>query len=102
MEKEFLVKVHDSYRDVVSVCDRDLIGKLISEGDFQLDLTGEFYKGDLMNEEELGRVIEAGSMEDASFNIVGNRSVEIFLEKGLITDSGIKKIDGISFALVLV
>ena len=102
MEDKFLVKVHDSYRDVVAVCDADLIGKKIEEGEFQLDLTGEFYKGDEMNVDGLKRVIEAGGNEDSTFNIVGNNSVGVFLELGLVNKGGVREIGGVKFALVLV
>ena len=38
-----LVKIHKSYRNVVAVCDSDLIGKKFEEDKFQLDLKESFY-----------------------------------------------------------
>ena len=102
MVEKFLVKVHDSYRDVVAVCDADLIGKRIEEGEFQLDLTGEFYKGEEVTGEQLREIVEIQSGEDATFNIVGDNSVEFFRELGFVNEDGIKKIGGVAFALVLV
>ncbi|MCH7850659.1 MAG: DUF424 family protein [Nanoarchaeota archaeon] len=102
MEKEFLVKVHESYRDVVSVCDIGLIGKKIVEGNFQLDLTGEFYKGEEVDEEKLKEIIEYQSGEDATFNVVGDKSIEVFKNLGLVLKEGVRRVGGVSFALVLV
>ena len=41
-------------------------------------------------------------LEDSTFNIVGEKSIKIALETGIITKQGIRKIDGIPFALVLI
>lgn len=102
MEKEILIKVHKSgTRDVVSVCDRDLIGKILSEGDLQIDLTGEFFKGPEYSLEEAFEEIKSHKAEDATFNIVGDNSVKISKELGIVDSEGISKISGVSFALVL-
>ena len=39
--------------------------------------------------------------EDATFNIVGNKSIKAALKAGIISEEGIKKIQGVQFALVL-
>lgn len=41
------------------------------------------------------------SMEDATFNITGKNSINVALKIGLINQEGIKEIQGIPFALVL-
>ena len=50
--RAMLVKIHNSYRKVVAVCDSDIIGKRFDEGKRQLDIRENFYKGDEVNEEE--------------------------------------------------
>jgi len=99
--KKILLKVHDSYRTVVAICDKELLGKLFTEGEKQLDLTGKFFQGDEIDEGEAKKEIEKCLREDATFNIVGENSVNLAKEIGMINDSGIIKIDGIPFALVL-
>ena len=39
--------------------------------------------------------------EDATFNIVGEESIKIALKIGIINKNGIKEIQGVPFALVL-
>ncbi|RLG12722.1 DUF424 domain-containing protein [Candidatus Pacearchaeota archaeon] len=96
-----LIKIHKSYRDVVAICDSKLIGKLFEEGKYQLDIKESFFKGEEKSPEEIKRIIQDMSKEDATFNIIGQESVNIALETGIISEKGIKKIQGIPFALVL-
>ena len=96
-----LVKIIKSYREIVSICDSDLIGRTFEEGNFQLDLKESFYNGDEMSEEQTLNLIKNMSKEDATFNIVGEKSVNTALKAGIIEKEGIKNIQNIPFALVL-
>ena len=95
------VNIINSYRDVVAVCDKELLGKVFEDGKFQLDVKESFYKGKQVSEAELLKIIKNLSMEDATFNIVGRNSVNAALKAGVITKEGIKEIQGVPFALVL-
>jgi len=96
-----LVKIHKSYRLVVAICDSDLIGKKLEEGNKQLDMTGNFFKGDEKKDEELREIIEDCQREDATFFIVGKESVALCKEAGLVGDEGVKEVSGVPVALVL-
>ena len=96
-----LVKIQKSYRDIVAICDSDLLGKKFEEGNKQIDIKESFYKGEEKNKEDALKIIQDMSKEDATFNIVGKESVNTALEAGIISKEGIKKIKGIPFALVL-
>lgn len=96
------VKVHKSYRDVVAICDSDLIGKKFEENNFQLDVKESFFRGEEISEESLKKMIENHSREDSTFNIIGEKSINIALKAKIINNEGIKKIHGIPFALVLI
>tara|TARA_Y100000310_G_C20402991_1_gene678302 strand:- start:151 stop:456 length:306 start_codon:yes stop_codon:yes gene_type:complete len=98
---KMLVKIHKSYRNVVAICDSDLIGKKFEEKDLQLDLTTEFFKGDETSESEVLEIIESAVLEDSSFNIVGKESVACALKAGIVDKKSIKKIQGIPVALTL-
>jgi len=95
------VKVHSSYREVIAICDSELIGKQFEQGNFQLDIKENFYKGEEADEEKILKILQNMSREDAIFNIVGKKSTNAALKAGIITKKGIKKIQGIPFALVL-
>jgi hypothetical protein len=96
-----LIKIHKTYRDIVTICDADLLGKVFDEGNFQLDVKESFYNGEKVSEEKALEIIQKMSAEDATFNIVGEKSVNCALKAGIITKEGIKKIKGVPFALVL-
>ncbi len=97
----FFINVINSYRDVVAICDEELLGKKFEQGKFQLDIKESFYKGKLVSEKELIEIINNLSREDATFNIVGENSVNVALKEGIIIEEGIGEIQGIKFALVL-
>lgn len=96
-----LVKVHDSYRNVIAICDSNLIGKNFEEGQKQLKINEHFFKGEEKTEQEVLETIELGSAEDYTFNIVGEQSIKVALKSGLIKEEGIIRIQDIPIALVL-
>jgi hypothetical protein len=102
----FFINVMNSYRYVVAVCDKELLGKVFEQGKFQLDIKESFYKGkegkEISSEEELLEIIKRMAGEDATFNIVGKHSVNAALKAGVIAKEGIGKIKGVPFALVLI
>jgi hypothetical protein len=95
------VKIHSSYREVVAICDSNLVGKKFEENNLQLDVKESFYKGEEISKEKLSEVIKKMLLEDATFNIVGEESINVALEHGIISQKGIKKIQNIPFALIL-
>lgn len=87
-----LVKVHKKEgRTLVAVCDEKLLGERFEEDGRQLDLTGEFYKGDLLPPGEVGDLIRNADM----LNLVGEESVALALNEGIVTPDAVMTIDGI-------
>ena len=97
-----LLKIIKTYRDVVFICDSELIVKKFEEGKFQLDIKESFFKGEEISKKQAIQIIKKMSKEDATFNIVGEKSVKTALKAGIINEEGIKKIQNIPFALVLI
>ncbi len=95
------VNIIKSYRDVVVICDKELLGKKFEEGKFQLDIKENFYKGKEVNEGAIIEIMKKMSSEDATFNIVGEKSINSALKAGIISIEGIEKIKGIPFAMIL-
>ena len=95
------VNVIRTYRDVVAICDSNLLGKKFEQDKFQLDVKENFYKGEEVSEEKAIEILTNMAKEDATFNIVGEQSINIALKIGIISKEGIKKIQDIPFALVL-
>ena len=96
-----LIKVIKTYRNVVAICDEELLGKKFEEDEFQLDVKENFYNGEKTDEDKAIEIMKIMSIEDATFNIVGERSVNTAVKAGIISEDNIKRIQNIPFALVL-
>ena len=89
------VKIHKTkFRDVIAVCDSNLIGKKFEEKDLQLTITERFYKGEVMAEEKIITLLENAE----NVNIVGKESIKIGIKAGIIIKENIITIEGIPHA----
>ncbi|RMD66410.1 DUF424 family protein [Candidatus Pacearchaeota archaeon] len=95
------VKIHESYRNVVAICDAELVGKYFDEGKMQLEVKENFFVGERKSEDEVKRVMLVEKGKDSTFNIVGERAVKLALEAGIITEDNVGRVAGVPFALVL-
>lgn len=95
------VNIIKTYRDVVAICDKELLGKKFEEGKFHLDIKESFYKGEETPEEKVIEIMKLMSAEDATFNIVGPKSVNAALKAKISSEEQIRKIKGIPYILVL-
>ncbi|MBD3304704.1 DUF424 family protein [Candidatus Woesearchaeota archaeon] len=92
---KMIVKIHKKdEKTVVAVCDSDLLGKRLEQGDLQLDLTSDFYKGEEMDEKEAGDLIRNADI----VNLVGRNSVKLGIQEGIIEEDKILEVDGIPHA----
>lgn len=95
------LKIHESYRKVVALADDDLLGKTFEEGNRQLEVRENFYKGDIIEEKEATEVLKNLALDDATFNIVGEKSIRAALKAKIILPEMIGRVQQIPFALVL-
>lgn len=94
-----IVKVHKrDDRTIVAVCDDNLLGQKFEEDGKQLDLTGEFYKGDVRSNKETGDLVRNADM----VNLVGEESVKLGLEEGIIEEEQIMRVKGIPHAQAMI
>jgi len=96
------VNIIKSYRNIVAICDAELIGKRFEEGNFQLDIKESFFKGEIKEEGEVEEIIKDMQMEDATFNFVGEKTISSAIKCKVIKESQIRKIEGIPYALKLI
>ncbi|NMB66968.1 DUF424 family protein [Candidatus Woesearchaeota archaeon] len=97
----FQIRIIKSYRDIVALCDSELIGKKFEEGNLQLDIKEDFFKGEDFNEEQASLILKKMEKEDATFYIVGEKSINLCIKKDLIKKDFVKYIQGIPFCLIL-
>ncbi|MBW2977974.1 DUF424 family protein [Candidatus Woesearchaeota archaeon] len=85
-------------RMILAVCDSELIGKKFVEGDLQLDLSSDFYKGEDMEEE---RILELFKVVHI-VNLVGEKCVKLGIKAGIVDEDRVIKIKGIPHAEVVI
>lgn len=83
--------------EIIAMCDKELIGKVLSEGKVRLDLEkyASFYKGELVSEKDAAKMLS--EVEIHSANIVGKRSVEVAAKIGLIGKADVRKVKNVPF-----
>ena len=88
------LKIHNVRgKKIVAACDKDLIGKIISDGNVTLDLNryASFYKGDIASDSALAK--ELKSFDSA--NLVGKKVVSVVVSVGLVKQSNVTYINDI-------
>jgi len=96
-----LVKIHQTYREIVAVCDSDILGKRFEEGKIQLEVNERFYGGKEMSDDKVLELLKEKSQEDACFNFVGKRAVELGVKAGIINNERVIEIKKIPHAMAL-
>ena len=85
----------------MAICDSDLLGKKFEEDLLQLEIKENFFKGEDFPEEKIIEIMQDMLREDATFNIIGEKSVKAAIKAGIISENEIKKIQDIPFVLIL-
>ncbi len=91
-----IVKIHKSNegRVILAICDSELIGKCFTEGDKQLDLSSDFYKGEEMKEKRILNLLKSVHI----VNLCGEESVALGVNAGIVDEENMMKVDGIPHA----
>ena len=81
---------------MLAMCDEELMGKVLKEGKTEIDLEryGAFYRGKLVSEEEAKKEL-AGKVYSA--NVVGDRSVGLLIEKGIVKKEEVRRVQNVAF-----
>ena len=96
-----LIKIHETYRKIVAVCDKELVGKKFEQGKLQLDVNDHFYGGKELDDKEAIDFLKDELTEDACFNFVGKKSIELGAKAGVIDKNRVLIVQGVPHALAL-
>ncbi|MEK6839398.1 MAG: DUF424 family protein [Nanoarchaeota archaeon] len=93
------VKIHNSgayggHREVVAVCDEDLLGKVLKGDNIELKVTESFYKGEKKSEQEVILILKKAS----NSNLVGKMSIAAGIKAHVIAEENVIMIGGIPHA----
>lgn len=90
------MKIHrDKDKEVVALCDENLIGKHFETKDLELNITERFYKGEVVD----GKKIINFLKNAYCINIVGKNAIKLALKAGIISEENIIRIKGIPHAI---
>ena len=93
-----LCKKHEAGgNSVLACCDRELLGKTISDKEIELHISEAFYGGNPVNEKELAEMLH----EYGNINLAGNRCVSVAIKEGLISERGVIKINSTMHAIIM-
>ncbi|MBU1939169.1 DUF424 family protein [Candidatus Micrarchaeota archaeon] len=76
---------------MLACCDKELLGKRLKEGKYDVTVERDFYGGELSTPEKLRELLS----EAESANIFGERAVKVAIEEGLISAGNIIRIGGV-------
>ena len=92
------VKIHKTEdREIVAICDEELIGKKFEDNGLVLDVNETFYKGQKLDDDATLEIMKKSDI----LNIVGKKSIELALKNNIISKENIIKIKGIQHAQVI-
>jgi len=92
---DIYIKRYELGLDVlVAVCDSELIGRRLEEGELSLEVSESFYKGEAVTERE----VIANLRQATIANLVGERAVRCALANSFIEEANVIFIEGVPHA----
>ena len=86
------VKIHkSSEKELLAVCDEDIIGQTFEEGILQLKISESFYKGSIKSDTEVLELIKKFD----NINLAGKNTVRLAIENEIIDEKNLIYINGI-------
>lgn len=81
---------------ILAACDKELLGKTFSEGDFVLDVKDDFYKGELVSLNDFAKKLSGAYIA----NLVGTNVVVKAIEMGEVLDVSVIYVSGVPHAQI--
>ncbi|MBS3054649.1 MAG: DUF424 family protein [Candidatus Aenigmarchaeota archaeon] len=94
----FSYKLHAAgSQSILAIADDDVVGKAFEEGELSIEVTHDFYGGNLCSEDEIPELASRAAM----INAVGKRIVALLARDGTVDKSMVLEIGGVSHAQVI-
>ena len=81
---------------MLNICDADLLGRTLNNGDFTLKISEGYYAQKIVEEEEAKELLRGSN----NINMVGKEIIALSVNMGIGSQGGVKEIDGIPFLIV--
>src|SRR5574338_1436541 len=81
---------------MLNMCDEDLLGKIVKNGDLQINISKNYYGQRLVDEAEAETLMQNSSVP----NLVRKQTIDMSVNLKIGSRQGVKTIDDIPFLLV--
>jgi len=81
---------------LVNICDLELLGRTVTEGKLKMNISKEFYFGEMVDETEALHLIKRCSI----VNLVGQRSVSLAVDNNVGARQAVREIEDVPFLMV--
>jgi uncharacterized protein len=80
----------------VNICDEELVGRTVAEGELKVHLSKEFYSGEVVDGGEALRLIRNCSI----ISLAGNRSVGLAVQNNYGSPEAVRQIEEVPFLMI--
>jgi hypothetical protein len=81
--------------ETIACCDEDLLNKEFKEGNLKIEISTQFYGGNLISLEKAITILKSAYY----FNIVGEMITSKAIQSNIIPKEGVRKINGVPMAM---
>jgi hypothetical protein len=89
-----IIKYQDS--TMINMCDVELIGMKLEQGDLVIDISKEYFQQEIIEEFQAERLLRLCSIA----NLVGERIVKLAIDLRFAKELSIKRISGVPFLMI--
>lgn len=91
-----LRKIKYQETQMINMCDLDILGKKIQQGDFMINISKEYYYSEEITIKEAIELLKSSSI----MNLVGQGIVDLALSLNLAKRNSVKTIENIPFLMI--
>ena len=91
-----LRKIKYQETQMINICDLELIGKEINQGDFNISISKDYFYSEEITKDDAIKILKSSSI----INLVGKDIVDLALSLNLAKINSVKTIDNIPFLMI--
>jgi uncharacterized protein len=96
-EKQYIARTIKYEKTILlNICDEELLGKTVKGGKVDMEISRDYFGGDLVSEAEAINLVRASSI----VNLAGTRIVEKVVDQKLASARAVKKVGPVSFLMI--
>ena len=91
-----LRKIKYQETQMINICDLNILGTEINQGDFQINISKEYYYSEEITNDDAIKILKSSSI----INLVGKDIVDLALNLNLAKKNSVKTIENIPFLMI--